>query len=101
VFQEVVKKIYDHLLVKVLSVTKDSLYAPKYNALHVLEHTELFDEAAHIIFFIRCMFVRVFQSVGVSTLRAPPSTFTPRSTLCAGTKCFTCPVCKMVSACGT
>lgn len=52
---EVVKKIYDHLLVKVLSVTKDSLYAPKYNALHVLEHTELFDEAAHIIFFIRCM----------------------------------------------
>ena len=53
--QEVIKKIYDHLLVKVLGVSKDSLFTPKYNALHVLEHPELYDEASHMILFIRLM----------------------------------------------
>ena len=46
--QEVIKKIYDHLLVKVLGVSKDSLFTPKYNALHVLDHPELYDDASHM-----------------------------------------------------
>ncbi len=55
--QEVIKKVYDHLLVKVLSISKDALYTPKYSALHVLDHPELFDEASHVIYFIRSMCV--------------------------------------------
>jgi hypothetical protein len=53
--QEVVKKVYDHLLVMVLSMSKENLYSPNYSAIHVLEHPELYDEAAHVIFFIRSM----------------------------------------------
>lgn len=54
---EVIKKIYDHFLVKVLGVSKDSLFTPKYNALHVLEFPDLYDEATHSILFIRLMCV--------------------------------------------
>lgn len=94
--QEVVKKIYDALLVKIMGVSKDALFMPKYDALHVLEHPELYDDATHVILFIRLM--RVAQSPG------PQASF-ELIPLCArpaaGTRCSRWPAFRMATAFAT
>jgi hypothetical protein len=73
---EVVKAVFDQLIVLVLSLTKDELYQAKFAGLPAVEeNSELHEESVHMMHWIRSMCVGdERRSAGLAL--APPSSST-------------------------
>lgn len=53
---EVIKSVFDQLIVIVLNITKDELYQAKFAGLAALEaNSELHEESVHVMHWIRSM----------------------------------------------
>ena len=53
---EVIKTVFDQLIVIVLNITKDELYQAKFSGLAALEeNSELHEESVHVMHWIRSM----------------------------------------------
>ena len=53
---EVIKVVFDQLIVMVLNITKDELYQAKFAGLSALEqNSELHEESVHVMHWIRSM----------------------------------------------